>query len=65
MAVLPLAISNGAMPGVVNDHIFDSRRSVKPLHPTFGAEVDGFDLKDISHDDLQEVLALMAKVDRP
>lgn len=36
--------------------------SVKPLHPTFAAEVDGVDFKNLSDEQFKEIFAAMAKV---
>ncbi|KAL2393257.1 Alpha-ketoglutarate-dependent 2,4-dichlorophenoxyacetate dioxygenase [Exophiala dermatitidis] len=35
--------------------------SVKPLHPTFAAEVDGVDFKNLSDEQFKEIFAAMAK----
>ncbi len=50
------------MPGLISDSLPSTQLNVKPLHPTFGAEVEGVDLQHLSDDDFQEILALMAKV---
>lgn len=36
--------------------------TVKELHPTFAAEVEGVDFENLSDEQLQEILAAMAKV---
>lgn len=53
------------MPGLTADHSNNSKLTVNPLHPTFGAEVDGVDFGNLSDNDFQEILALMAKVHQP
>jgi alpha-ketoglutarate-dependent 2,4-dichlorophenoxyacetate dioxygenase len=36
--------------------------SVKELHPTFGAEIQGVEFPDPSEEQFEEILAAMAKV---
>lgn len=36
--------------------------TIKPLHPTFGAEVEGVNFQNLSDEQFQEILLAMAKV---
>lgn len=36
--------------------------TIKPLHPTFGAEVEGVNFQNLSDEQFQEIFAAMAKV---
>lgn len=49
------------MPGLIQTSEFN-QLNVKPLHPTFGAEIDGLDFRNLSDEGFQEILAAMAKV---
>ncbi len=47
------------MPGLIHTPSLD----IKPLHPTFGAEIEGLNLTNVSDATFQEILVAMAKVD--
>ena len=49
------------MPGLITEHSSQSLE-IKELHPTFGAEITGLNLKECTDDQFQELLAAMAKV---
>lgn len=50
------------MPGIVSESKPESHLNVKPLHPTFGAEVEGVNFETLTDDDFEQIRALMAKV---
>lgn len=50
------------MSGIVPQDEHFKTISVKQLHPTFGAEVEGADFSDMSDEQLTELKAAMAKV---
>ncbi len=49
------------MPGLIQETPFKTL-TVRELHPTFGAEVEGVDFENLTDEGLQEILAAMAKV---
>jgi alpha-ketoglutarate-dependent 2,4-dichlorophenoxyacetate dioxygenase len=49
------------MPGLIQTSSFQ-KLDVKPLHPTFGAEIENVNLSNVSDETFQEILAAMAKV---
>jgi hypothetical protein len=50
------------MPGILTQDTPFKTITVKPLHPTFAAEVIGVDWPDPSDEQFQEIKAAMAKV---
>ena len=51
------------MPGIMSPDREFKHLTIKELHPTFAAEIDGVDFsKDIPHDVFNEILAASAKV---
>lgn len=50
------------MPGIFSESKPESQLNVKPLHPTFGAEVEGVNFETLTDDDFEKIRALMAKV---
>jgi len=49
------------MPGVVQESPFKTF-TVREIHPTFGAEVEGVDFQNLTDESFQEIIAAMAKV---
>lgn len=49
------------MPGLIQETPFKTI-TVKELHPTFGAQVDGVDFQNLSEEQYKEVLSALAKV---
>jgi alpha-ketoglutarate-dependent 2,4-dichlorophenoxyacetate dioxygenase len=49
------------MPGLIQTSTFQ-KLNIKPLHPTFGAEIEDVNLSNVSDETFQEILAAMAKV---
>jgi len=49
------------MPGLVQETPFKTF-TVRELHPTFGAEVEGVDWENLTDEGLREIIAAMAKV---
>lgn len=49
------------MPGLIQEPS-GQNLNIKELHPTFGAEITGLNLKECTQDQFQELLAAMAKV---
>jgi alpha-ketoglutarate-dependent 2,4-dichlorophenoxyacetate dioxygenase len=49
------------MPGLLQETPFQTI-TVKELHPTFGAEVEGVNFQNLSEAQLAEIKAAMAKV---
>jgi len=52
------------MPGLIQETPFKTF-TVRELHPTFGAEVQGVDWENVTDEGLREIIAAMAKVRRP
>ena len=52
------------MPGLLQSESFQ-KLQIKPLHPTFAAEVEGVDFQNLSDEVFDEILAAMAKVRPP
>ena len=52
------------MPGIIQQPSAQ-KLSIKPLHPTFAAEVEGVDFQNLTDETFQEILAAMAKVHSP
>ncbi len=52
------------MPGLIQETPFQTI-TVKELHPTFGAEVQGVNFENLSNEQLAEIKAAMAKVPSP
>jgi hypothetical protein len=50
------------MPGLIQDQQTTQPLNLKPLHPTFGAEITDVDLTNVAEETFQQVLAAMAKV---
>ncbi|KAF2453967.1 alpha-ketoglutarate-dependent 2,4-dichlorophenoxyacetate dioxygenase [Lineolata rhizophorae] len=48
------------MPGIIKDTPFKTI-SVKELHPTFGAEIEGVDFENLSQEQFDEIKAALAK----
>lgn len=49
------------MPGLIQESLFKTI-TVKELHPTFGAEIQGVDFDNLSDEQFDEVKAALAKV---
>jgi alpha-ketoglutarate-dependent taurine dioxygenase len=49
------------MPGLIQTPSFQ-KLDIKPLHPTFGAEIENVNLTNVSDETFQEILAAMAQV---
>ncbi|KAL1965250.1 hypothetical protein VTN77DRAFT_5852 [Rasamsonia byssochlamydoides] len=47
--------------GIVQDESSFKTITVKPLHPTFAAEIEGVDFSNVSDETLSEILAALAK----
>jgi len=52
------------MPGLIQETPFRTF-TVRELHPTFGAEIEGVDWDKVTDEGLREIIAAMAKVRDP
>ena len=49
------------MPGLVQEDQMSEQLDIRPLHPTFGAEINGLNLTNISDGAFEQIMAAMAK----
>lgn len=50
------------MPGIIQKEPSPGGLTIKELHPTFGAEIEGVDFENLSEAQFAEIKSAMAKV---
>lgn len=50
------------MPGIIQKEPSPEGLTIKELHPTFGAEIEGVDFENLSEAQFAEIKSAMAKV---